>query len=60
MIAYKFLRKGMESNYDGSPWEIGKWREVPAPSEECVGLNASKLIQDALGYVRGEILEVLS
>ena len=54
--AYKFLRKGMKSNYDGSKWELGVWREVHAPVRECEGLNCSKMIPDALGYVKGEIL----
>ena len=54
--AYKFLRTGMKSNYDGSPWVMDKWRTVPAPTMECVGLNCSRMIADALGYVRGEIL----
>ena len=56
MIAYKFLNPGLKSNYDGSPWEIGKWRTVEPTQKECVGLNCSKLIVDALGYVQGKIL----
>ena len=54
--AYKFLRKGMKSNHDGSKWVVGKWRTVEAPKKECVGLNCSKYIRDALSYVQGEIL----
>ena len=54
--AYKFLRTGMKSDYDGSVWKLGKWRSVAAPTEPCVGLNASKNIVDALGYIQGEIL----
>lgn len=53
---YKYLRTGLKSKYDGSSWEVGKWRKVAAPKNECVGLNASEYVQDALGYVQGEIL----
>ena len=55
-VAYKFLREGLESNYDGSKWEVGKWRKEGAPTRECEGLNASQYITDAIQYVRGEIL----
>ena len=53
---YKFLVDGMKSKYDGSEWVVGKWRKVATPNEECVGLNASPLVQQALGYVHGTIL----
>ena len=55
-IAYKFLRTGLKSKYDGSPWKLGEWRKVNSPCEPCVGLNASRNIVDALSYVQGEIL----
>jgi len=55
-MAYKFLRTGLLSDRDESPWVIGEWREVPAPTEKCKGLNASRFIQDAMRYVKGEIL----
>ena len=54
--AYKFLRTRMRSDYDGSDWKLGEWRQVDAPTVECRGLNASELIPDALHYVQGEIL----
>jgi hypothetical protein len=53
---YKFLKTGLKSAHDGSAWTVGEWREVEAPIRECVGLNASERIQDALGYVQGPIL----
>ena len=56
MKQWKFLKDGLRSNYDNSPWEIGVWREVDPATELCNGLNASNYIQDALSYVRGEIL----
>ncbi len=56
MIGYKFLRTGLKSNYDGSKWKIGEWRKEDPPTQECEGLNCSKLIFDALRDVEGEIL----
>jgi hypothetical protein len=53
---YKFLKAGLKSAHDGSRWTVGEWREVEAPTRECVGLNASECIPDALGYVKGPIL----
>jgi len=53
---YKFLIDGMKSKYDGSEWIVGKWRKVAPPKEKCIGLNASPLVQQALGYVHGTIL----
>ena len=53
---YKFLDAGLKSHYDGSPWTVGKWRTVPEPTVECLGLNASRYVSDALGYVRGVVL----
>ena len=47
------------SAYDGSEWEIGVWRTVCAPKEECKGLNACENIIDAINYVTpGVIAEV--
>ena len=53
---YKFLRAGLKSEHDGSEWTVGEWRTVPAPTQECVGLNASEYIQQALSYVRQPVL----
>ncbi len=53
---YKFLREGLKSNHDGSEWKVGEWRTVPATKRECVGLNASEYIQQALSYVSQPIL----
>ena len=53
---WKAMGDGLKSNYDGSPWEVGKWRKEKAPTEECVGLNASPRIIDAMSYVNMEIL----
>ena len=54
--AYKFLDKGLKSNYDGSSWTVGEWRHGPEPTIACEGFNASRLIPDALRYVKGTIL----
>ena len=59
LTRYKFLDLidgKMVSHHDNSEWTVGQWRTVEPPSEECKGLNASQYIQDALGYVRGNIL----
>jgi hypothetical protein len=53
---YKFLEADLKSEHDGSAWTVGEWREVEAPTSECVGLNASECIQEALGFVQGPIL----
>jgi len=58
-LAWKFLvlKDGkIVSKYDGSSWPKGKWREVPAPTEECRGLNCSETIEQAHGYVQGDVL----
>jgi hypothetical protein len=58
-LAWKFLvlKDGeIVSKYDGSPWPKGKWREVPAPTEECWGLNCSETIEQAHVYVQGDVL----
>ena len=55
-VLYKFLDAGIKSHYDGSPWAIGEWRSVAAPNTECIGLNASELVQGAMNYVQGAIL----
>jgi hypothetical protein len=58
-VLYKFLRlKGgrIVSDYDGSPWTVGRWRKVPAPTEECIGLNASVYAVEALAYVPGDVI----
>lgn len=54
--AYKFLREGLRSDYDESPWALKVWRREAPPSQECQGLNCSRNIVDALKYVQGEIL----
>jgi len=56
---WKFLvmdGEGIVSKYDKSPWIIGEWRTVDEPKKECVGLNCSEYISDALGFVRGTVL----
>lgn len=53
---YKFLNVGLRSSYDGSHWLIGEWRSVAEPMEECIGLNASEYVHDALCYVSAPIL----
>lgn len=55
-LLYKFVRTGLKSAYDGSKWEIGKWREVEPPRVECIGLNASEYVQDALSYVQCPVI----
>lgn len=38
-LAWKFLRfdgTAITSNYDGSPWTVGEWREVERPARTCV------------------------
>ena len=57
-LAWKFLdleNGKIVSNRDRSPWTIGKWRTVAAPTEECKGLNCSLLVDDARSYVKGEV-----
>jgi len=44
------------SDYDKSEWRIGEWRTVPAPTKECVGLNACENVIDAINYVVPEVL----
>lgn len=56
MELWKALRSGIRSTYDGSEWTIGKWRTEAAPTEECVGFNASPRIIDAMQYVLLEVL----
>jgi len=56
---WKFLREKegrIVSEYDGSEWNIGVRRSVPAPIRECEGLNCCPIITDAMGYVQGEVL----
>mgnify|MGYP001559551053 CR=1 FL=1 len=56
---WKFLieRNGkLTSNYDGSEWTVGEWREVPEPARACAGLNCSRTIPDAHGFVAGDVL----
>lgn len=58
-MQWKFLwciHGKLASDYDGSRWMIGKWREVPAPEYECLGLNAGKNPIHALSFVRGNVL----
>jgi len=58
-LAWKFLvlKDGeIVSKRDGSSWPKGKWREVPAPTEECRGLNCSETIEQAHGYIQGDVL----
>ncbi len=58
--AWKFLNRDVNrkitSNYDGSEWVVGEWRVGEPPTKECVGLNASRYIQHALKYVKGNCL----
>lgn len=44
------------SDHDGSTWEIGKWRTVSAPAEECKGLNACENIIDAIAYITPDVI----
>ena len=44
------------SNFDRSPWVIGRWRSVRPPSRLCCGLNASKTIPMARSFVATPIL----
>ena len=44
------------SAHDSSPWTIGEWRTVCAPTEKCVGLNACENIIDAINYVTPDVL----
>jgi hypothetical protein len=44
------------SDYDGSPWTVGEWREVSAPTKACEGLNCCENIIDAIGFVNMEVL----
>ena len=51
------LREGkIVSDYDKSKWIVGEWRTVQAPENECLGLNCSENIVDAMGFVDMEVL----
>ena len=52
---FKFLRKGLRSDYNGFQWTMGRWEKTEC-RELCVGFNCSVSILDAFGYVKGEIL----
>jgi len=47
------------SRHDCSPWTIGKWREVPKPTQTCVGLNCSRTPDDAHNYVSGNVVAIV-
>jgi hypothetical protein len=58
---YKFARLlndgRVVSEHDmETEWRISVTNEVAPPTEECVGLNSSRYIQDARRYVVGEVL----
>ena len=56
---WKALRHGngkLFSDYDRSEWTIGVERKVDPPEEECVGLNCSPTIPEAVAYVQGKAI----
>jgi hypothetical protein len=55
---WKTLNSGLVSEYDGSPWQIGVWRDTGTDVEELCdrGFHASERIVDANSYVRVQIL----
>ena len=58
MKLYKSICKGLKSNYDGSQWEIGKWRKTECVAL-CHGFNASRNIIDAMSFVNMEVLALV-
>jgi hypothetical protein len=52
----KYRNGKIVSDYDGSPWTVGEWREVSAPTKACEGLNCCENIIDAMGFVNVEVL----
>ena len=53
---YKFLQKGLRSDYDHSPWILGEWRTIEGELGLCRnGFHCSKTFLDALRYIRGEV-----
>jgi len=54
---YKFLNRGMKSEYGNKKYRIGQWYKTSRPLEMCGwGFHGSKRIIDAFGYVQGSIL----
>ena len=65
-MRWKFLhRQGSELvsglGRDGvrTVWKIGEWQKVNKPVQECVGLNCSAYIPDAIQYVKGDVLALV-
>ena len=60
MTGWKFLIRSkagrIVSDYDGSPWVIGEWREHEGMLEECLGFNCSPTIPQALRFVQGTVV----
>lgn len=57
IIRWKFLRTGLKSDNGDLKWEIGKWMKIGRKLNICHhGLHCSKQINQALSYVKGEIL----
>src|SRR3990167_4892913 len=54
---YKFFRIGLKSDSGDLTWKKGVWKKVDGELNMCHwGLHCSKEINQALGFVRGEIL----
>ena len=60
--AFKFLRLKdgkLVSDYDGSEWTLGEWREEAAPAKACVGLCCSPHATQAYDYVSGDVVALV-
>jgi len=54
---WKAMKAGLRSGYDGSQWEIGKWRKVDGKVKfYSNGFHASENIIDAMKYTDMEVL----
>ena len=54
---WKFLREGMKSEHGDCVWKNGEWKHYDSILEMChAGFHCSKKINQAFGFVKGEIL----
>ncbi len=61
MRRFKFLQlrdgKLVSNNGDAGEWKVGEWKRVDGELNLCKnGLHCSRLVQDALNYVKGDVL----
>ena len=57
---YKFLRKGLKSEYGNCAWKIGKWKKHEGELVMCkAGFHACKNALNAFMNIQGEILAIV-